>query len=793
VTTSSRLTVAAALAVALASAALLPVFDGQGWLLRVLGGIAAVAGAGALARRARLPRLLHPLAGLSALAAYVCLVFARPTLAYGLLPGGETLRVLHETLGLGLLDVEELAPPVPTRAGLVLLAVLGVGAIAVVVDALAATLRQPAVAGLPLLLLFAVPAAVLPTGLGWFPFVLGAAGWLGLLLVDGSDAVSRWGAPLRGTPGRNLTAPDPGLGRVGRRIGAAALGVAVIVPALVPGLDSRLLGGGTGGGGVGGSRTTTTYNPITELAGQLQLPEPRLLLTYQSEDSEPDYLRLTTLDVFDEDSGWSSSELSADPRDDRVQDGIPDPTRAERASRTPISTTIDVRRFDAPWLPTPFPPTSIDVEGRWLWDAESQTVFSTRTSLKELDSPYTVRSERLEPSVELLRGAPRPPATIVETYAVRPTVTQYVQNLVDQTVMDATTDYDRVAAIQELFRDRSNGFVYDHETPAPGFNSPDALENFLRGKRGFCEQYASAMAAMVRTLGIPARVAVGFTPGTRRATDGVYEVTTNEAHAWPEVWFSGAGWVRFEPTPRGEQVTTPGYTVPPVEVDDPAAPAPDPATAPDAGGSAAPADPGAIDRADDLAGAPGAGADEGISRAVVVGLVAAAVLAVGLGTPALLTQLRRRRRWSNPTALSAWGQVCDDAVDVGHVWRPADSPRAAAAHLAQERSLSGEAQAALERLAVGAERARYARPGSTGETAGTQLHDDARAVRTGLLETAGRGQRWAARLAPPSTLRWASSSLGSATADALDRFDAAVTAVGERVKHPGLLRRRPAA
>lgn len=792
-TTASRLSVAAAVAVALSSAALLPVFDGQGWLLRVLGAVAVVAGSAALARRAGLPRLLQPVAGVLGLAAYVCLVFARATLTYGLLPSGETLRVLGETIGLGLLDVEELAPPVPTRAGLVLLAVLGVGAIAVVVDALAVTLRQPAVAGLPLLLLFAVPAAVLPTGLGWFPFVLGAAGWLGLLLVDGSDAVSRWGTPLRGTPGRNPNAPDPGLGRVGRRIGAAALGVAVIVPALVPGLDSRLLGGGTGGGGLGGSRTTQTYNPITELAGQLQLPEPQLLLTYSSEDSEPDYLRLTTLDVFDEESGWSSSELSADPRDDRVQDGIPDPTGAERASRSRVTTTIDVAGFDAPWLPTPFPPTSIDVEGRWLWDAESQTVFSTRTSLEELDDPYTVQSERIEPSVELLRDATRAPASIAETYAVRPTVTQYVQDLVDRTVRDATTDYDRVAAIQELFRDGSNGFVYDHETDVEGFNSPDALENFLVGKRGFCEQYSSAMAAMVRTLGIPARVAVGFTPGTRRATDGVYEVTTNEAHAWPEVWFSGAGWVRFEPTPRDEQVTTPGYTVPPVEVEDPAVSAPDPATAPDAGASAAPAGPGAIDRADDLAGAPGAEEDEGLSRGVVVALVTAAVLAVALGTPALLTQLRRRRRWSTPTALAAWSQVCDDAVDVGHGWRPADSPRTAAAHLAQARPLSGDAESALGRLATAAERARYARPGSTDEAAGDELHDDARTVRGGLRDSATRSQRWRARLAPPSTLQWATSSLGSATADVLDRFDAAVSAVGERVRHPGLLRRRGAA
>ncbi|MCW2679814.1 MAG: transglutaminase domain protein, partial [Frankiales bacterium] len=194
--TRDRLTVAAALAVALASAALVPVFEGFGWLLRVLLAIAVVAGASALARRAGLPRVLEPVAGLLGLGLYTGFVFARSTLSFGVVPGAETVRSLGRTIGLGLLDVEELAPPVPANAGLVLLAVLGVGAIAVLVDLLAVTCRQAAVAGLPLLLLFAMPAAVLPGGLGWWPFALGAAGWLGLLLADGSDAVSRWGTPL---------------------------------------------------------------------------------------------------------------------------------------------------------------------------------------------------------------------------------------------------------------------------------------------------------------------------------------------------------------------------------------------------------------------------------------------------------------------------------------------------------------------------------------------------------------------------------------------------------------------
>jgi transglutaminase-like putative cysteine protease len=790
VSTRDRLTVAAAIAVALASAALAPVFDGFGWLLRVLLAVVAVAVGAGLARRAGLPRLLEPVAGALSLAIYVCLAFARSTLAVGVLPGSETLRALRALVVEGLADVEELAPPVPSSAGLVLLAVLGVGAIAVVVDLLAVTLRQAAVAGLPLLLLFAVPAAVLPSGLGWLPFALGAAGWLGLLLTDGSDAVSRWGTPLR-QAGRGPVTSDPSLGRVGRRIGAAALGVAVIVPALVPGLDSRLLGGGSGGSGLGGSRTTTTYNPILELGGQLRLPEPRLLMTYSTNDQAPDYLRLTTLDRFDEERGWSSSELSADLQDDAVADGIPTPVDSSQVATDLVQTRIEVTGFDGPWLPTPFTPTDVEVKGPWLWDEEAQTVFSTRTSLIEVEDAYTVDSARIRPTADLLRAAQGTPGAIAETYGVRPQLSPFVAQLLAQTVAGAETDYDKVAAIQKLFRDPANGFVYSEDADVPGFNQPDALERFLRGKQGFCEQYASAMGALVRALGIPARVAVGFTTGSRR-NNGTYQVTTSDAHAWPEVWFSGAGWVRFEPTPRVSQVTTPGYTQPPTE--DPVTDEPSTATAePAAPASAAPANPGAVDRGDDLADAGGSDDEGGLSRVVVVALLVVAALLLLLAVPFLLGLLRHRRRWGSPGALTAWAQVHDDALDVGHTWRPADSPRTAAAHLVTERRLEGPATEALTRLAAAAERARYARPGASSDLEAGALQADVRTVRHGLLAGASRRQHWVARLAPPSTLRWASSGLGSATADVLDRFDGLVSTVGERVRHPRGLRRRPAA
>ena len=809
--TRDRLTVASALAVLLACAALIPVFDGQGWLVRVSGAVLAVAAACAGGRALSLPPALQPVAGVLGLAAYTGLVFAGTTLAYGVVPTGETLAQLGATVRDGLLDVEQLAAPVPTDPGLVLLAVLGAGAIAVAVDTLAVVLRRAATAGLPLLALFAVPSAVLPGGLGVLPFVAGAVGWLGLLVADAGDVVSRWGTPLSAQ--RGGTGSDQTVGRTGRRIGLAALGVAVVVPALVPGLDARLLGGGNGGGFGGGSRSVTTYNPITTLAGQLSLPTPRELLRYASDDPTPDYLRLTTLDVFDERSGWSSSELSGDPDDDRAQDGLPRPPGLTSADERPVAAQVEVTgNLDGPWLPLPFPPLDVEIDGPWLYDAEAETVFSTRTSLAELENPYRVSASRVEPTVELLRRPQTVPSEIAETYAREPQLSPYVRDELTRVTEAQGTDYDRVAAVQAYFRDASR-FRYDEQASTPGLNSPDALENFLRGGLGYCEQYSSAMAALVRGLGIPARVAVGFTPGTLEGRERI--VTTSEAHAWPEVWFAGAGWVRFEPTPRSEQTTTPDYTVAPAEV------APDPAAsaAPSAGPSTAaplPQDPASADRGGD--GVVGPTADRG-RRGLSPWLLAGPVVALLLATPALLAAWRERRRWRRPHlaragssgpgsqrawvdpapgddparrgsaradpdwADAAWAAVVDHAVDVGHRWRTQDSPRAAAAHLLAGTALPAPAAGALQRLAAASERSRYARPTDQPQLPAA-LRRDAHLVRHGLLATCSRRDRWRARFAPPSTLRWASSGLGSRVADVLDRLDGLVSAVGMRARHP---------
>jgi hypothetical protein len=783
VSVKEQLTLAAGLSVALSTAAFGSLFSGNQWLMRVLGAILAVVVAGLVGRRLGLPRPLQPLLGLLALLAYLCLAFADSTLSFGIVPSGHTLDALQSLVDSGRADVKRFAPPVPTSNGLVLLVAAGVGGVALLVDTVAVALDRAALAGLPLLVLFAVPSAVLPGGLGGVPFVLGTIGWLGLLLVEGSERVGRWGTPMRSSlPGAKRGGEDSSLGRVGRRIGFAAVGMAVIIPAALPGLDHRLVGGsgGAGGAGAGDAQGSSqrTFNPITRLQDQLSLPEPTQLLIYRTTDPNPDYLRMTTLDTYNG-SGWSASKLEADRKDARVQNGIATPVGDRAAHRDfTMKIAIDHDHLSVYWLPVPFGPTKVKVNGTWLWDPKSQTVFSASRTTENL-AAYDVTASRALPDRDALAAAEIngiDPA-VDRQYGTDITVSRYVSDLVKTVTNGKESEYDKAAAIQAFFTDPGSGFVYDLNASQP-IGRGDPLTAFLTGKHGFCEQYATAMAAMLRVAGIPSRVAVGFTPGTQQDDDKtLYSVTTSNAHAWPEAWFAGTGWVRFEPTPAASGSTIPAYSVPA-----PVTPGGQPGVTtpiPTASATPGPArvghtDPELLNQrsggGSTTATGPAAG---GTSWWVYAPLLLGATLVL----PFLLTVVRRRRRWRHAGPLTAWSQLRDDATDVGHVWHPADSPRTASARLREGRDLPVHAVEALQRIAVATERTRFAPPAAAAGQDDQHLRQDVAVVRAALQSQASLSTRARARLFPPSTLQWASAGLGERSAALLEKLDDGIAAV----------------
>jgi transglutaminase-like putative cysteine protease len=123
-----------------------------------------------------------------------------------------------------------------------------------------------------------------------------------------------------------------------------------------------------------------------------------------------------------------------------------------------------------------------------------------------------------------------------------------------QVVGEPKNAYAAVVALEAWFRSEG-GFTYDESPPRSGRVPP--LVAFLDVKRGYCQHFAGAMALMLRYLGIPARVAVGFTSGSLGKDKLTWTVTDHDAHAWVEAWFPGWGWLPFDPTPARGQLSGP--------------------------------------------------------------------------------------------------------------------------------------------------------------------------------------------------------------------------------------------
>jgi transglutaminase-like putative cysteine protease len=160
---------------------------------------------------------------------------------------------------------------------------------------------------------------------------------------------------------------------------------------------------------------------------------------------------------------------------------------------------------------------------------------------------YSVVSTRGAATPEQLRSASETAVPdSVEPYLQLPAgVPERVSDLARRITAEASTDYDKVAAIEQYMRDN---YRYSIDSPVPPVGQ-DAVDHFLFDTDvGFCEQFASATAVMLRTLGIPARVVAGFTPGSRNAFTGYFDVRASDAHSWVEVWFPRLGWYEFDPT-----------------------------------------------------------------------------------------------------------------------------------------------------------------------------------------------------------------------------------------------------
>ena len=716
--------------------------------------VIALSGIGARALALRGWQVLMAQLACSVLAASA--IYGRGHLWFGL-PTFETLGFAGDLVREALVTVQAYAAPAPTTPGLSFVVGCALGLIALAVDYLAVTRRSPSLAGLPLLTAFLAAAANSGAALPVQFFVAAAAMWLILVARSGSAILRRWGTTVAvsRTPAPQDVGSQGGheYGSVARTLGALALLAAVAIPLALPQLPPTFLGSGlgrsssaTGGSGVVG------FSQSLDLAADLNSQSNNPVLEYRTADPSPPPLRVAVGSLYKSDqSVWEPKSAGLPALSTRPS--IPDPTGlSAEVPKKPFAMTVSRNLLDEPNLATPYPLVSADLGNiPWGLSPEGQEV-----KVAERPDSYSLSYFRLEPTAKMLRAASTSgPSTFDPTEPdlnsdgeFAPTVSALTERL----TAGKKSGYDQAMAIQQYLR-ASGGFSYSLTLADPTVDASgaqvDPLTNFLITKQGYCVQFASAMVMMSRAAGVPARMAIGFLPGT--PDRDVWTVTAADAHTWPELYFEGIGWTRFEPTPsRGVPAA---YAIP--SAPDQTAADDDPVTAATpAPATAAPKDLGDPSTDNGTTGAVGLGPSSVLGWLTSGwGAVLLAFLLGLLGSLVVPTAARWRRRRSLVTARTVaqrvevqWELLTSSLGDLGIAPAPSRTPKQQHAYYDQEAFLEGDASRALGRVVQTLERSRYA----MAAPAPDGLSADARLVFKAAAATRRRRDRLRAGLWPSS-------------------------------------------
>ncbi len=522
---------------ALIVAAILPfgrVFVTGGWFMPlVLAGLLPVA-LSHLTRRLRIP--WWAALGLQALAWlwYVALTLLPSTLWAGVVPTAATARLAAQATIIAAQRIAVLPAPVYPEVPLLLLAISGVWWVAVSIDILALRLDAPGKAIICATTIWVVPLAIVPSGdAPWLlaaPLLLASAA---VMLARAQQDFVQWGpvATPGDQPQTRRTRPRQ---HVGALLSIGALVVGVVVAGVLPGFGDppwyELRAN---------SATTLTDNPIVQLRTNLVASDTGPVLRVRS--STPVYLRSTALDQYSGTEAWESSGIQPVPLDNGFVPG----GRFTNRSATVRVDVVDL----ADGVLVPAPTGAVRFEGpRGVsprYDPRTST-FTFGDDRLQTGQRYSVvaSATQLDPDVAAAVDTPAAPRLTSLPDQVPPEVGELARSIVDDA--DANTPFLQALAIQNELR------TWDYSLQPPAGHSGIAMRTFLEQRVGYCEQFAGTMAVMLRTLGIPSRVAVGFTPGTVDDDDPtLWTVTWANAHAWVEVKFGG-DWIAFEPTPRSD-------------------------------------------------------------------------------------------------------------------------------------------------------------------------------------------------------------------------------------------------
>ncbi len=459
-------------------------------------------------------------------------------------PTGDTLAAMRSDLSVAWGLYQDVVAPAPVETGFVAASALAIWFVAFVADWAAFRLWVPFEATLPAGTLFLFTALLgTERGRAW-SLALYAGALLAFLLVHRmarQDSSSHWVADRRALGHRSLVTAGVALGTV-----AVVAGVAVgpILPgADSPGvLDPRSLRDG--------ADSRVTISPLVDIKSRLV--DQAAIEVFQVQSPERAYWRLTSLGRFDG-RIWSSSGSYG-----RADGELPTAAPVEVATAS-FDQTFTIQALAAIWLPAAYEPRALQIKGTEVRYDDASATLIVDNDVPTSDSiTYSVTSASPRISTADLTGtAAEVPDGIRSEFLDLPRdFSPRVQTLAADLTAGATTE----AAKARMLQDHLRGFEYSLDVQAG--HSGDVLETFLfETQVGYCEQFAGAFAAMARSIGLPARVAVGFTPGEEDpAQVGLYRVRGEYAHAWPEVFIAGAGWVAFEPTPGRGMPYAEGYT-----------------------------------------------------------------------------------------------------------------------------------------------------------------------------------------------------------------------------------------
>lgn len=814
-----RLTIAAATAVILASASEWVLIMGGGWLAASIGAVIVVALAGTLTRLAPTQaaigatvlaalasapllfdkslylklaglvvigccaasasrvRVLRPIADLvtylATLLLYLNLTLSNSKSFALLVPTSKSLRHLATLVNDGG-AVAKNAPPVHGTPGVILLAAGSIGLAAIVVDVLAVRLRKPAIAGLPLLVIYMAPiatAAKIGGVSGIITFVFAGIGYLALLASDGRHRLRGWGRVVTvwhyaGEDDRLGGADVRGLAATGRRIGFAALCAAIAAPLLLPSLNlHRLFDQGHGGPVV----NVALPDAVDQMRALLTNTSNSPVLSYQAHGADPgQYLQVYVLNYSSSQGKWTLVQLG---RSITVgQQALLQPPGVDPSAQFgETTTTIKLgnvsgtsRGYNSPvfFLPVPYWPIQLNVNGTWNESGNSLMVYSGNT--KPAGTSYTVLNGQVEPTkAEEASTSPIPPDIVKNYTQFHSPVTPELKAIAQRVTKRASTPFAKAIALENYFQ--TGGFTYNLHGPDLPNTAGGVLTFLTTDKQGFCEQFAFAMAVLARLVGIPSRIAIGYTAGTKQA-NGTWSVTTADAHSWPELYFPQIGWLRFEPTPVGPHGQGTGQQ--PTYATGGGSGG-QPGSSPSTGTSGNQHSRSGLGPLQSHVRQPGTGSGQvgheltakpptphapvPIAQ-ILLGLLALLIIA-GI-VPGTMRIVGRRRRWraaasDSELARAAWQEICADLDDFGLPRKLSESPRATARRISVDANIDDTARQAIGRIATVVERCRYAPvPASA-----AGIRADVNQVRRSLARSAGTLQRLRARFVPASVVR----------------------------------------